>query len=373
MWARERAGLTLADVAAYVSKDVEDVAAWEAGAAWPTYRQLESLAEGLFHRPVALFFFPEPPDEPAVQQEFRTLPDFDVTHLNPDTRYALRVARAYQDSLRELTGGVNPADRRIWRDLRLSTGVNTVADAARLRAYLAVSLEHQRSWRSTADAMAGWRASVEAVGIFVFKRAFKQKQVSGFCLMDGEFPIIMVNNSTPFTRQIFTLFHELAHLLHGVSSMTTVDGRFVERMRGRQRSIEVACNALAGEFLVPGDAFPWERIDRGNLVDSVSAVADDFNVSREVILRRVLDAGWIDSQSYEACVQRWAAEADAGRGGAGGGSYYYNQAAYLGDAYLRLAFSRYRAGLVDPGDMAEHLGVKARNLSKFEDRIAARL
>ena len=39
-------------------------AAWETGDAWSSYRQLEKLAEGLFHRPVALFFLPEPPEEP---------------------------------------------------------------------------------------------------------------------------------------------------------------------------------------------------------------------------------------------------------------------------------------------------------------------
>jgi len=372
IWARERAGLSLSDVAHYIHKGADDVAAWETGDAWPTYRQLETLAEGLYHRPVALFFLPEPPEEPAAQQEFRTLPDFDITGLGADARFAVRLGRSYQTSLRELTGGLNPSDRRLWRDLRLDRSSDVMSATRQLRSYLSVTLERQRSWRSTADAMAAWRGCVEDAGVFVFKRSFKQREVSGFCLTDNEFPIIMVNNSTPFSRQIFTLFHEVAHLLYGLSSITTVDGRFVDRMSGSQKSIEVACNKLAAEVLVPSDAFPWDRIDQDNPVDSVTAVARAFNVSREVILRRVLDRGWIDPETYRECVQVWASETEAGRGG-DGGDYYNNQAAYLGDAYLRLAFSRYRAGIISASDLSEHLGVKARNIPKLEEKVASRI
>jgi len=371
-WARERTGLSLPDVAHYLHKDVGDIAAWETGDAWPTYKQLEKLAEGLYHRPVALFFLPDPPEEPAAHQEFRTLPDFDVTGLSADTRFAVRLGRSYQASLRELTGGLNLSDRCLWRDLRLDRLSDVASSAQRMRTYFGVTLERQGSWRSTADAMAGWRACVEDAGVFVFKRSFKQRQVSGFCLTNDEFPIIMVNNSTPFSRQIFTLFHEVAHLLYGLSSITTVDGRFIDRMSGSQRSTEIACNKLAAEFLVPSDVFPWGRIDRESPVESVSAVARTFNVSREVILRRVLDRGWINPETYRDSVQAWASEMEAGRGG-DGGDYYNNQAAYLGDAYLRLAFSRYRAGIIGTSELSEHLGVKARNIAKLEEKVASRI
>ena len=105
---------------------------------------------------------------------------------------------------------------------------------------------------------------------------------------------------------------------------------------------------------------------------SASAVAPTFNVSREVILRRVLDRGWIDPVSYRDCAQAWATDSEAGRAG-DGGDYYNNQAAYLGDAYLRLAFSRYRAGIISDADLSEHLGVKARNIAKLEEKVASRI
>jgi Zn-dependent peptidase ImmA (M78 family) len=85
-----------------------------------------------------------------------------------------------------------------------------------------------------------------------------------------------------------------------------------------------------------------------------------------------MDRGWVNPETYRSCVREWAAEAESGRSGEGG-NYYNTQAAYLGDSYLRLAFSRHRAGLISTSDLSEHLGVKARNLSKLEDRVASRI
>jgi len=369
-WARKISGLSLSDVAEYMHKDVGDIDAWESGSAWPTYNQLEHMAENLYKRPVALFFLPEPPVEQAPQQDFRTLPDFDIDSLTSDTRYAVRLARAYQESLRELTGGVNQVKHKLLQDINPANFPNVIILAKTVREYLGVTLSNQKSWRSTADAMAVWRSVIENIGIFVFKRSFKQREVSGFCLIDDLFPVIMINNSTPFTRQIFTLFHEIAHLLFGINSVTTLDGRFVERMSGTSQTIEVTCNQLAAEILVPIDTFPWEKVDRNDIIMSVTSIANDYNVSREVILRRVLDRGWINSKTYQKCIENWDSNGDFDREG---GNYYYNQVAYLGESFLRLAFSRYRAGLISISELAEHIGIKAKHISKFEDIIASRL
>lgn len=369
-WARERAGMTVEEAAGRAGVRAEVLGAWESGTAWPTYNQLENLADNAYRRPVALFFLPQPPDEPTPQQEFRTLPEFDIDALSADTRMAVREGLAYQESLRELTGAVNPAIRKVLGDMRVRLTDDVAATAERLRDYLGVSLDEQKSWRRSDYAMANWRSRVEDAGVFVFKRPFKQREISGFCLADPVFPIIMINNGTPFTRQTFTLFHELAHLLQGVSSVTTLDGGFVGRMSGTPKSIEVWCNELAAEYLVPAAEFPWSVIDPGRIEDSVTEVANDFCVSREVILRRVLDRGWIDTGMYIDLVRGWA---DEGGGDRSGGNYYNNQVAYLGLGFLRLAFSRYRAGLISAPELAEHLGVKARNISRLEHTVSGRL
>ena len=90
VWARRRAGQDVDQVARKLGKSSEDVEAWEAGDSGPTYVQLEKLAYQVYKRPIALFFFPEPPEEDDPEHRFRTLPDFEVANLAPDTRFKIR-------------------------------------------------------------------------------------------------------------------------------------------------------------------------------------------------------------------------------------------------------------------------------------------
>jgi Zn-dependent peptidase ImmA (M78 family) len=369
-WAREQSGLSVEDAASRIRKSWKDLAAWEAGERFPTYNQLEALAERVYHRPVALFFLPSPPDEIPPVSEFRTLPDPDKAALEPDTLLALREARAFQESVRQLSEGRNPAERLIWRDLQ-GFPDRVVALAGRVRDYLGVSLEEQMSWRSSREAMAEWRDRVEAAGVFVFKRSFEQRDVSGFCMHDPGFPVIFINNSTAFTRQIFTLMHELAHILFDVSGITRVDSSFVEDLSGEAGRIEVACNRFAAEVLLPESVFPWSRFSQAPYDEAVAEVAVRFKVSREVILRRLLDAGHVSRSEYREKTWEWFLEYQTAERGAGG-NYYNTQAAYLGKAFLDLAFSQFHAGRVSLPELADHLGIKARNVGRLEETVLAR-
>jgi Zn-dependent peptidase ImmA (M78 family) len=73
--------------------------------------------------------------------------------------------------------------------------------------------------------------------VSVFKDAFRVDDYSGFCLYDDEFPLIYVNNSTSKTRQIFTLFHELAHLISHTSGIDTLRNDFIDRLPDNERKI----------------------------------------------------------------------------------------------------------------------------------------
>lgn len=368
LWARERAGLSVAEVAERLGKPPEVIAAWESGEAFPAYGQLERLAETLYKRPVALFFLPSPPEEAPVRSEFRTLPDADLEALGPDTRYALRDAHAFQASLRELSGGRNPAERFVLRDLQLTRRSDIVRVARETREYLGVSLEEQLRWPDARRGMDAWRAALERVGVFVFKRSFDDRDVSGFCLHDDLFPIIVVNNSTPFTRQTFTLLHELAHLLFGLSSMTTVDLSIQGRFSPANREVETACNRYAAEALVPDASFPWSQLHGGNLDAIVDDMAERYCVSREVILRKLRDRELVTSDEYLRQAAVWASEPARDNGGdEGGGSYYATQSAYLSKTFVQLAFAQLRSGRISLAEMSEHLRMRARNIGKFED------
>jgi Zn-dependent peptidase ImmA (M78 family)/transcriptional regulator with XRE-family HTH domain len=371
-WARERAGYSIAQIAEAFGKDSSEVLGWEDGGSVPTYIQLERLAYRFYKRPLALFFFPTPPSETDPKEEFRTLPDFEIANLLPDTRHAIREGRAMQEALRDLCNGKNPSSRLVFNDLHMDASEPVPQAAGRLRSYLEVSIQHQSEWSGSPAALAGWRERVEAVGVFVFKRSFKQEDVSGFCLIDAEFPIIYLNNSTAKTRQIFTMFHELAHILVRSSGITKTDHSYVSSLSGEERSIEIFCNAFAGEFLVPSLDFEHRFDPRQPIEESTTRLAGYYNVSREVILRKLLDRGIVSQGYYEEMAQSWVQEFEESWKSGRGGNYYYTQAEYLGDRYMNLAFSQYYEGNLSLQELAGYLNIKAKSVEGLERQMLRR-
>jgi Zn-dependent peptidase ImmA (M78 family)/transcriptional regulator with XRE-family HTH domain len=250
-WARDSVGLSIADVAHKLKRHPEEIEAWEAGTAAPTYPQLEKLAYELYKRPLAMFFLPTVPDEKLPKHEFRTLPATDLASLHKDTYLHIRRAHAHQLALKELFGDSNPYPRCIWLTLSLSLSQSITAQARAIREALGITMEQQLAWHNDEVALKAWRQAIESAGIFVFKAAFKQKDISGFCLMDANFPVIYLNNSTTKTRQTFSLLHELAHLLLNMNGLSKFDSRYIEQLPQTEKQIERFCNAIAAEVLMP--------------------------------------------------------------------------------------------------------------------------
>ena len=374
-WARETLRLSQGEVARRMKKNVSDIEAWERGEASPTYIQLESLAYDIYKRPVALFFFPEVPEEDAVEQSFRTLPEQELQRMPSRILYLLRRARVFQLNLAELYDGVNPASRQILRELDFAPSVDVSEMAEQVRAYLGIDLAEQQSWDDADDALKRWRTVLEDHGVFVFKDSFNppgKKKVdgvestfSGFCLYDTDFPVIYVNNNKAKNRQIFTLFHELAHLLMHTGGVDTRQDDYIEYLTGDNRRIEVLCNQFAAEFLVPSGDFRARLAGKPIHDRAIAGFAELYGVSRETILRRLLDWGRVSQQEYEEKTRKWRSERKQ-RGGSGG-DYYLNRGAYLGEKYIEAVFGNYHRGRISIEQAADFLGEKTRNVSGVEE------
>ena len=369
-WARERSGYTLQEVAKSLNRAVATISNWESGAAAPTYVQLEKLADK-YKRPIAMFFFPEPPQEPDFVEQL-ALRSSEIEQLDPSIRILLRQAYARQLSLMELNMGVNPADTTVFRDLHPQLGDSPTELAQQTRAYLDISVDTQAGWNSAKEALGNWRESVEEKGIFVFKAAFQNDSVDGFCLVHEQFPVIYLNNSRSSVRQIFSLFHELAHLLLGENGIT----RGINPV-GEQ--IEVFCNQFAAEFLVPsGDLetrfnYPFYN-DAAN-----EELAGYYKVSRPVILLKLVNRGVFTAEDYRQKIVQWTEEYESclgrrtGDESPGGGDYYNTHAVYLGYRFMELAFSKYYQGQCSMEELADHLNIKVKNLFGLEDCLLRKI
>lgn len=306
VWARETAGLSVEATAQRMKKAIETIELWERGDGAPTYVQLEKLAYQVYKRPLALFFFPEPPQEETPKQSFRTLPEQEIEMMSSRMKILIRKARVMQANLAELNEEINPSERKIFKELSFDVNRSLVEMTKTIREFLGITLDKQIAWKDTDKAFKSWRERFEENGIFIFKDAFKDDGFSGFCLYDDEFPLIYINNSKSDTRQIFTLFHELAHILFKTGGVDTRLADYIKYLEGDDRKIEIICNRFAGQFLVPDSDFNIQIAGVTVNDATLQGFSDRYKVSREVILGKFLDRNIINQKYYSEKKQEWA-------------------------------------------------------------------
>ena len=372
-WARESIGLSVADVSLKLKKEEDIILAWESGQSAPTYAQLEKLAYDLYKRPLAVFFLPNPPQENLPEMDFRTLPDADFAQLHSDTYIQIRKAHAFQISLNEVFDGQIEKDKSICANIKLDITKNIHPQAVAIREFLGVSLEVQKNWKSVDQALREWRERIENAGVFVFKAAFKQKEISGFCLYQDLFPIIYLNNSTTKTRQIFSLMHELAHLLLHLNSLSKFDKSYFNNLSIDKKAIEVFCNKLAAQVLIPPNDFERESQNFTHYLEHnndriFERLAARYSVSREVILRLLLDAGKVPEHYYSSKSEEWKSQQKK----RSGGNYYATTNAYLSQTFAQAVVGLHYQNRISVLQAADYLGINAKSFAGIEQMILSR-
>src|ERR1700730_16449200 len=265
IWARRTAGYELVGAAEALDLSQEKLEAWEDGEDQPSIPQLRKLAE-LYKRPLAVLYLPEPPQTFQPMHDFRRL-----------------LALEMLEEVRE-----KPPVFELHTSL--SEDVENVA--RHVRDILKITYEMQVRWREPRIAFHAWRDKIEQLGVLVFQaNRVETDEASGFACWAETLPVIVVNRKDVFARRVFSLIHELVHLmLHqsGVSDLNIDAAR-----RAQDEMVEVFCNAVAAAALMPMDHFLAEPavIERGpgrhEWTDNViQSLATTFGVSRASGVRR---------------------------------------------------------------------------------------
>lgn len=363
-WARESSGYTVEDVVAKLKRKTitnQTISDWETGKDFPSYFQLERLAYEIYKRPLALFFFPELPDESDIKKSFRTLPTSIDEKLSPRMRWMIRKARVMQLNVMELYEDSHNLERlRIFNDIQFTPQLSINSLVHKVRDYLNISLEQQKKWnqQSGSDiALKKWRESIQDHGVFVFKDSFGESNFSGFCLYDESFPVIYINNNETKNRQIFTLFHELAHILFRTSGFDPVDENyFRSQLTDRNKKIETMCHEFAGAFLVPDESLP-QTVE----FKDIKKWANSYSVSQEVLLIRLLKNQIISKREYKQFkknITESSQNSTSKKNIKGGGNYYATKETYLGEKYISLVFKKYHRRQISLNQLAEFLDAK---------------
>jgi Zn-dependent peptidase ImmA (M78 family) len=296
---RERKGVSYEFVVLKTKLKQEKLKAWEdcSKVTLPTINQAKTLAKcyhipfaGLYMRPEDINIKPLP-----KAKNMRTLfeeSNFDESSLNLAIIDLLNVRDFLIDTKKKLK---EPID-----DFKISYRKNDVSNLANtIRTYFNIQIETQLSTSSKRKFYLYVRKQIEAKGIMI--HCFTGVDIRcarGVSIFFNRIPIIGVNNEDRYPAKTFTIIHELVHLLRRES---TYCNDFYDTFT--KNSEEVFCNAVAGEFLVPEEYLATNKkiLDyKDNLKDTdVENLANRFSVSREVIIRRLLDLGYITQKNYE--------------------------------------------------------------------------
>ncbi len=358
-WARIQCGnLQLKSVKELMPK----IEAWEKGEDFPTYAQLEKLADA-YKKPIAVFFFPQPPEGIAYNAEFRTTSDAEIHLLPHNVTRLINEALVMQINIEELETNLRSKDTVLHNKLR-EVPYNKLISTA--RALLGIDVETQLKTKSSREMLGLWRDAFYEQGIYVFKEAFSDKNISGFCIYDEQIPIIYLNNSMSFTRQIFTLFHELYHLIHETGGIDRVKDFPNSILSAEQQDIEKMCNQFAATFLVPAKEVNQVIGNQRITYDLVCDLANKFCVSKEALVLRLISLKKTTWDFYNEYIGEIYKDFERVQPKKNGGNPNRNLVSYLGSKYLKLAFSAYRENRIDAFQLASYTKTKVSNIPALE-------
>ena len=318
----------------------------------------------VFRKPSAIFFFPEPPRLPPLKGDLRTLPDEIVNSFSKNVIIQFEKAKVYQLSLQELYDN---------KESIIAERSNFPKDIDQLCNYFRMKLEFPVSAQKTRHnpkvVFEIFRDKFYDLGIYVFKDAFKDNRISGICLNDNHYPVIVINNSMSFARQIFTLFHELYHLISDTSGAEIIRDDYYYALNDQQTNIERACDTFANAFLVPMDDFKLELKKKSVDENRIEELSTLYSVSKEAIMYKLYTMGIMTSAEYNELKEFFYGDVlrnNEKRSGKNGGNPYYTRLSYLGQRYTGDVFKLYFSGKIDSVRASEMLQSKVDHISNLE-------
>jgi len=292
-WARERAAM---DASTLVER-LPQLPAWERGEVQPTLKQLEKFAQAT-HTPIGFLFLAEPPIEQVPIPDFRTVANQHLEHPTPDLLDTIYICQQRQEWYRDFMRSEREDPLPFVGSANLESGIETTA--ASIRSALGFDVHERRQMPTWTEALRRFIVQADELGILVMingvvgsnnRRKLDPQEFRGFALSDPLAPLVFINGADTKSAQMFTLAHELAHVWLGLSALSDV-----EPVSSPSHSVEIWCNRVAAELLVPLAVLREEYNKGAEFQVEVKRLARRFKVSTLVVLRRIHDIGGLTQE-----------------------------------------------------------------------------
>ncbi len=342
---------------------------WLEGKSKPTFRQLEQLAQKAL-LPLGLFFLEKVSEQELSYVYFRAKGG--QVEASPELEYTISKIKERQEFLSDYLKDLG------WEKLEIVESIylkqDTKEAANRLREFLNLDRGWARQFRNRYEAFKNLRRRIEELGVFVFTnsvvdnnnfRKLNPDEFSGFSLVDDVAPVVFINTADYLNSQIFTLIHELCH----VSLKIQEQGVFTFNEIGEYTNrIEVFCNNVAGEILVPEDELKIEFQRYGR---NYAKLANVFKVSLAVIGIRLKSLGYITQDEYDRDIKGKYDEfidslEERPQSQGRRGDFYLNQRKKLGNRFVAIVNSALEEGYIDFRDV---YSLTALGFEKFKKLV----
>lgn len=370
-WARVESGWPAERVAKRLQVNVERVNAWEKGERQPTLRQVETLSRFL-HRPLSVFFLPKPPELPPLAAEYRRLPGIRPRHESPEMRLALRQMLTRRENALSLMAelGVPVPEFELIAHLSESP----VEVGVRLRAALAVPIEHQLQGRTEWEAWRTWRTRVEAIGVLVFQFGkVGLAEVRGLSLLHAPLPVAGINGKEIPEGKSYTLLHEVVHLM--LAAGKEEKPALLEKRSGPEwQQVERFAEIAASNALIPEralrSAIGGRQPDAGWGIDDMRNLARRFRVTPLAMATRLREFGvmtWARYNSWREVWDKYVASLPPRRSGfATPPDKAMNRS---GRPFVQLVLEALDANRITSVDAGRYLDLKFEHFGKLRDTV----
>lgn len=366
-WACNRIGSLYSELSA--SKDFKRLSNEKDGAVSLTLKQAEKLAKVLRYPFVFLLL-----DSPVTDidklpiADFRSIEGKEIKpniNLKEQIEYSLNQQDWFSDY-------VNTCDLDVFKyNGKFSLHDDPQEVGLKLKEFLKITYKLSKNAN---DYLKRLKIILENNGILVSSsKVLKNTQnrlslsdFRGFALYDDNAPLIFINGNDSTSAQIFTLCHELGHIVLGQSGVSDV-------VKNNSKKIEKWCNEFAANILMPKN----DVIDTFDQYINISQFLQDatklFHVSTNALLLRIYNLNLIDKDTFD---KEWAKAKALYKdclkslqesNGKSSGNYYKTVNSRLSHRLLQSLISSTSVGKTTFRDAAYLLGMKS--VSTFDKLV----
>ena len=219
---------------------------WETGEERPTLKQAKDLAKKA-HIPFGRLLLDVPTGDEVEVADFRTVRNEQLDTVSPELQEVMFASQTRLDWYAEYARDIGIDPPELFRSATISESAAVAASSVRhaLRLKREAPLPGRDKVRELVSLMedAGILVARNSIAENSTRRALNTEEFRGFTLEEDGYCLVFINTRDAKTAQLFSLAHELAHVVLGKPGISDHSERL---------ETEQWCNQFAAAFLCPG-------------------------------------------------------------------------------------------------------------------------